>query len=385
MSSVSTLEVDLSAVRYNVQQLLRVCHEHGAPGASPFLGACAALKADAYGMGAVPVARALNDLVHRFAVYSVDEAMQLIESVDRVKPVLVLMPVDEVPSEQARDAAVSGRVEFVIHDRAQSQRLLKYLPSTSVHIYIDTGMSRGGCAPDQLAGILDDVRSSPGAKLTGLMTHLASADDDPAFTQRQFECFRAAAAPIAEGHPDVLLHVANTFGTLRSPAYHQSMIRPGIGLLGYGPEIMTGEPLLKVGELRPALRWVSRILQVKQIQPGDAVGYNRTWTARRPSTIGLIPVGYADGYPLQSLAPRHVAVVLGDRRAFAPVVGKVNMDQITVDLTDIASHIGTGTPVELITPDPAAPNHAPTLAKHSGSHAYELATGIGRRVVRKYV
>jgi alanine racemase len=101
----------------------------------------------------------------------------------------------------------------------------------------------------------------------------------------------------------------------------------------------------------------------------------------------LIPVGYADGYPLQSLAQRHVALVIGDRRVFAPVVGKVNMDQITVDLTDALADpaVGVGTEVELISSDPAAPNHAPTLARHSGSHAYELATGIGRRVMRRYV
>jgi alanine racemase len=392
MTPLSTLEVDLSAVRHNVQQLLRVCREHRAPNAATFLGACAALKADAYGMGAVPVARALNDLVYMFAVYTLDEAMQIVESVDSTKPVLVLMPVNELPQNaDVRAALDDGRIHLVIHDRAQASELLAQsardqLP-LNLHVQVDTGMCRGGCAPDHLGSIVSEIATSKTAKLIGLMTHLASADNDPEFTRLQFDRFRACTDSLAAQTPRVLLHIANTFATLRSPAYHLSMIRPGIGLLGYGPEMMTGETLLKIGDLRPALRWVSQIVQVKQIQPGDAVGYNRAWTAQRPSRIGLIPAGYADGYPLQSLAQRHVAIVVGESRGFAPVIGKVNMDQITVDLTDVSAGtgIGVGTEVELITPDPAAPNHSPTLARHSGSHAYELATGIGRRVIRKYV
>src|SRR5204862_1832515 len=117
--------------------------------------------------------------------------------------------------------------------------------------------------------------------------------------------------------------------TLRSPEYHQSMIRPGIGLLGYGPEMMSnGSPLLAPGELRPVLRWVSRLVQVKQIARGTSVGYNLRWTAQRDSLIGLVPVGYADGYPTQSdplQTGRVVAVLLktsqGTHRSYAPVIG----------------------------------------------------------------
>jgi alanine racemase len=384
MTAVSTLEVNLSAVRHNVQRLRYV-----APSATRV---CAAVKANAYGLGAVPVAKALRDLVDMFAVFTPDEAMELVETVDD-PPVLVLMPVHQLPTDVPTE-----RVQFVVHDPAQLTSLLRSagdVRELRLHVQIDTGMSRGGCDPSELPRIVQAIRETANARLVGLLTHLASANDDTAFTRRQHERFRDSVESVRPMLPsDCILHVANTFGILQSCDFHESMIRPGIGLLGYGSEQMTAPALLPPGELRPALRWASRVIQLKQTEAGTSVGYNLRWTADRPSTIALVPAGYADGYPTQSdpaqPGQRSVAMLLPSaggaiERFYAPVVGAVNMDQVTLDVTDVADRVQVGTEVELITPDVAAPNHGPTLARLSRISAYELATGIGNRVRRRYV
>jgi alanine racemase len=384
MPPVSTLEVDLGAMRHNVRRL-RAC-------ASPSTRVCAAVKADAYGLGAVPVSRALRDLVDMFAVFTVPEAMELIDTLHDLPPILVLMPVQELPPE-ARHAA--QQLHFVIHDLDQMRHLRRSTDAKlNLHVQIDTGMSRGGCDPQEFPAIVRSIGEDPTARLVGVLTHLASANADAGFTRLQHQRFRTAVDGCREILPkECLLHVGNTFGLLQSQDYHESMIRPGIGLLGYGSEQMTTGSLLPPDELRPALRWSSRIVQIKSIPTGTGVGYNLTWFARRSSTIGLIPAGYADGYPTQSdrtlPGQRSVAVLLergsGVERVFVPVIGSVNMDQINVDLTDLPAPARVGTEVELITPDPTAPNHGPTLARLSRISAYELATGIGRRVQRVYL
>ncbi|MCZ6811761.1 MAG: hypothetical protein O7D97_07115, partial [Planctomycetota bacterium] len=204
--------------------------------------------------------------------------------------------------------------------------------------------------------------------------------------------------------PDCLIHVANTFATLRHRRYHKSMVRVGQAWAGFGPEWMSdGAFGRQAAALRPVVSWRSRIVHVKTIGRGTPVGYGSTWTAKRRSRIGLVPVGYADGYSTglgstdTNPKPACVGVVMdpppakGAAVRFVPVVGQVNMDQITIDLTELipsgggdSAQIGPGTTVELISPDPAAPNHLPALAKAAGTIPHELLCRLNPRIKRVY-
>jgi alanine racemase len=272
-------------------------------------------------------------------------------------------------------------------------------------------MSRGGVAWTDAASLVERVATSPHFALRGLFTHFASSRTDRAFTDLQLERLAAVErACEAFLSPDVLIHVASTYGLLRHPRYHRSMVRCGLAWAGYGlEEIEGGELDLPADFLQPCVRWRSRVVQVKRLAAGTPVGYGSTWTARRPSLIGLVPVGYADGFPVprplsggtESDEPRQKVAVLvetvrGTQRAFVPVVGAVNMDQITVDLTDVVSlwdllgpdAAGVGPvpnlEVEIVTPDVTAPNHLPTLAARSGLIPHEMLCRIHHRIPRMY-
>ena len=202
------------------------------------------------------------------------------------------------------------------------------------------------------------------------------------------------------------MHVASTYALFRHRRYHRSMVRFGLAWAGFGLEELDGGEM-ELGDdlLRPCVRWRSRVVQVKRIPVGTAVGYGSRWVAKRPSTIGLIPVGYADGFPVcrpdlsggeGTVQPQRIAVlrevVRGARteivREFAPVIGAVNMDQITVDLTDLdllnQEAGGVGLTVELVSPDPSAPNHLPRLAARSGMIPHEMLCRVHSRIPRIY-
>jgi alanine racemase len=196
--------------------------------------------------------------------------------------------------------------------------------------------------------------------------------------------------------------MAGTFATLRHQRYHKTMVRVGLAWAGYGLEWLGGGEVISAAEqLKPIVTWKSSIVQIKKVRQGTPVGYGSRWGAERPSVIGLVPVGYADGYPLE-LGSRDghtegAAVgVIGNQSlhaapTFAPVIGAVNMDQITVDLTDAVAHaesqgraMGVGATVELITPDPAAPNHLPKLARMAGTIPHEMLCRLNPRLKRVY-
>jgi alanine racemase len=195
--------------------------------------------------------------------------------------------------------------------------------------------------------------------------------------------------------------VASSFATLRSKRFHKRMVRIGLAWAGYGSEWMEGDEVVEAADqLRPIVSWKSRLVQIKSISKGTPVGYGSRWTAKRNSVIGLIPVGYADGYPmgLGSRDSKHktasVAVFAeGDSSpiGYAPVIGAVNMDQITIDLTDlsakfakIGSRLAVGGLVELISPDRAAPNHLSNLSRMAGTIPHEMLCRLNPRLKRVY-
>jgi alanine racemase len=398
MYETSVLEIDLSAVGHNMRLLRRIV--------GPGCGICPVVKADAYGLGAVRIARCLLQAgADMLAVYTPRQAAELVGAAVG-GDLLVLMPLRTIDrADGLYRALVCGRLHLSVHGAEHLEDLVRlgerYAVSLPLHVELDTGMSRGGCSLREAPAVLRRIARHPRLRLAGLYTHFASAETDEHQTANQEQRFdqilRTHEALIP---PGCLIHAANTCATLRDARHHRTMVRIGAAWAGYGVELIRGGRMIpEASRLQPAVTWSGRITQVKEIEAGMTVGYGARWTARRPSLIGLVPVGYADGYPYSlggdgERAGGRVAVLLdtnrGGIRAYAPVVGAVNMDQITIDLTDIAMQVGegsrpgVGTPVELISPDREAPNHLVRLAQAAGTIPYELLCRLSPKVRRVY-
>jgi alanine racemase len=323
----SELTIDLGAVRRNARTLLAALD-----GAALW----AVVKADGYGHGAVDVAAAaLGAGASALCVATVDEGLELRRELPTAR-VVVLGPVLQSRAvAQARDAAL----ELVVSSDEIPE-------GVRCHLKLDTGMGRFG---------LSEL-PAPTREVVGLMSHLATADTDASFTERQIERFREATT----GYPGLTLHLANSAAALRYPAARFDAARCGIALYGLSP---FGEDPGRDG-LEPALRWESRLAQVKRLAPGESTGYGRRFVAERETWIGLVPVGYADGFR-RSLTGATVRVA-GEPRQ---VVGTISMDSFAVEL-DRALPVGT--PVVLLGGGVSAEDHA----RIAGTITYELVTGI---------
>jgi alanine racemase len=319
----SEITIDLRAVRKNVAMIRSIL---GGP------ELWAVVKADAYGHGAADVAEAATDAgATALCVATVAEGLRL-RHVLPGERIIVLGPTDEV--REAREA----RLELVVGDGP----IPKDVP---VHVKLDPGMGRYG---------FRKLRALP-ANVVGLMTHLATADSDPAFADRQLARFREATAG-----SNLTLHAANSAAALRIPSSRFDAARVGIALYGLSP---FGTDPAEDG-LEPVLSWRSGLAQVKQLQPGESTGYGRTFVAERPTWIGIVPVGYADGFR-RDLTGTEI-VVDGER---CSVVGTVSMDSFAVELP---GRRPVGTPVTLIGDGLLAEEHA----RHAGTITYELTTGL---------
>ncbi len=406
MHDTSIIEIDLTAVAHNMSVLRRIV--------GPECAICPIVKADAYGLGVVRIAKCLFQQhagggADMIAVYTARQAAELFNAAV-MGPVLVLMPVREIGrADELYRALICGRLHLSAHDAIHLDDLIRlsdrYAVTIPLHLEIDTGMSRGGCNLADAPAALRRIHSSPRLRLAGIYTHFASAEADEELTDRQDRLFTELLTEQADFIPaDCLIHAANTFATIRDRKYHKSMVRIGQAWAGYGPEgLQGGRVIAEAQDLQPAVTWASELVHIKKIPKSTPVGYGSVWTAPRDSVVGLIPLGYADGYPL-SLSGRdgesvggQVAVLqehpTGTVRRYAPVIGAVNMDQITIDLTDIESGalsggapggLRVGTPVELITPDRGSPNHLPKLAQTARTSPYEILCRLNPRIRRVY-
>jgi alanine racemase len=327
----SLVTVDLGALRRNAARLVEVLD-----GAELW----AVVKADGYGHGAVECGRAaLEAGAAALCAATVAEALELRSALP--EPRIVVLG----PSVAEAAAAREARLELTVPDGR--------LPEGSpVHLKLDTGMGRWGLS--ELA--------APGRDVVGLMSHLASADCAPDFTERQIERFRELTEPYAH----LTRHLANSAGALRFPAARFDAARCGIALYGLSP---FGDDPARDG-LEPVLRWESELAQVKRLRPGDSTGYGRRFVAERETWIGIVPVGYADGFR-RDLAGTQVRVA-GERR---PVVGTISMDALAVELD---RELPVGTPVTLVGDGLLLEEHAHV----AGTITYELACGIGARPAR---
>jgi alanine racemase len=249
-------------------------------------------------------------------------------------------------------------------------------------------MSRAGLNQEQLVQMLADLPRFRYVRLAGLWSHLATAGDNLEFAYEQLARLEGVLAAHAGAlDPDLLVHIAATHAACRDRRFHRGMVRVGLGLYGHGPDMLGAGPRLPLDRtLEPVLRWLARVIHVQSYRRGTPVGYGCTHHLRRDSVLGVVPVGYADGYP-QALGNKGlVRVVESDRNSpvLAPVVGAVSMDQIVIDLTD-APGVRAGATVELVSNDPTSPLSLPKLAAAAGSTPYEVLCRLSPRLPREYV
>ncbi len=358
-------EVDLSAIRHNVSVMKRCT-------AAKLM---AVVKADAYGHGAVPVARAAIEAgADMLAVAIPEEGIELREGGVNA-PILVLGGIE---TQAAYAVAQYDLVQTVFEEAgiyALSEAGVTLGKTVHVHLKLDTGMNRIGVRTvEDVQRLTRLIDSLPGIELTGCFTHMACADEEKdSETAEQWEKFKRLSDAITCVHPGKILHhAANTAAIFRYPEIHADMVRGGLALYGY-------PPVPEAKGLIPAMRWVTHGVYVKTIEPGERVSYGGTFKAERQTRVMTVPVGYADGYR-RGLGECGCVLVRGKR---ARILGRVCMDQMMVDVTDIPD-AQTGDEVVLLGRQGEEYISAEDMARWLSTISYEVLCSPGKRVPRLY-
>lgn len=345
--------VDAAALRHNLRQVRKV---------APDSRIMAVIKANAYGHGLVPAAKAFAE-ADGFAVARLEEGVAL-RAAGLTNRILLL---EGVFSPEQLALAARERFELMVHSGQQLDLLdaLDGADPVTAWVKVDSGMNRLGFRLEEFADAYDRLRRNPHVHAEPtLATHLASADDrrDPK-TRQQLEAFAAAT----DGLPGAR-SIANSAAVLAWPAARADWVRPGLMLYGVSPfPSGTGADL----GLRPAMTLRTEVIAVKSVRAGETVGYGGSWTAPRDTRIAVVAAGYGDGYPRRT-APGAL-VLIGGRRA--PLVGRVSMDMITVDVTDLPA-VAAGDPVVLWGGEVPVEE----VAAHAGAIAWDLLCGVSQRV-----
>lgn len=354
-------EVDLSVFERNVDVIAR-----SLPAGARLV---AVLKADGYGHGAVELAKRLTpDRVVMIAVALLEEALEL-RRAGIALPVFVLGPLSSAQIVVALDNAIT--IGVVGPEELESVCAIARDRDMAIHLKLDSGMGRMGVTEGELPKVIGMIRATPRLRIEGIYSHLATADDenDP-LTAIQIAAYDRMLAVLQDAGIDAPLHhFANSPATLRG------LVRPGdfarVGIALYGPSPIT----ISTGTIEPFLRWRTEIMRLKDLPAGHAVGYGATFHTTRPSRIATLPVGYADGY--DRLLSNSGEVLIRGRRA--PVVGRVSMDLITIDVTDILDAT-LGDEVILLGDGITADE----MALKTQTLSYEVFCRISARVPRLY-
>lgn len=358
-------EVDLGAIANNVSQAHLIS---GAP-------VMAVVKANAYGHGAVPVAKAALEAGATWcAVARLEEALELRRH-GLVCPVLLLGYTPPARLEQAIRSNFSLTVWSAAQVEAASEAGKVIGRQAKLHLKVDTGMGRVGVPPAQALDLARRAAATPWTEFEGLFTHFARADEsDPAFTDLQEERFQRVVSQLQRsGLRPRLVHAANSAAGLTRPGATYDLIRLGIAMYGLHPSAECPLP----AEFRPALSWKTVLSHVKVLPPGSGVSYNHEYVTQKDERIGTLPVGYADG--LRRARPNMVLV--GGQ--LTPVVGRVCMDQCMLNL-DALPDARQGDEVVLIGRQGEGWISAEEVARRWATNNYEVVCGIGARVPRVY-
>ncbi len=363
-------EVELDAVRANTAALADLA----APAAL-----LAVVKADGYGHGAVPVARAALDAgASWLGVALVEEGIALRDAgVDA--PILVLSE----PPRAAADAVVAHDLTPTVYTAVGIEGLAKAVADAGasaalgVHLKVDTGMHRVGCSVAEAPDLVDAIAARPELALGGLCTHLAVADEaGSSYTDEQLDRFDALLGELdARAARPPIVHAANSAGLLVHPRARYDLVRAGIALYGVPPAPELSDRLA----LRPALSLRARVSHVKQLPAGSRLSYGLRYELDHPSHVATIPIGYADGVP-RNLGIAGGEVLVHGRRA--RIAGAVTMDQLMIDVGE--ADVEVGDEVVLLGAQRDDEITAGEWAEHLGTIAYEIVTGIGTRVPRRY-
>ncbi|MEP7048142.1 MAG: alanine racemase [Ilumatobacteraceae bacterium] len=366
MSRWAWAEIDLGAIRHNLEVLRGVA----APAA-----VWAVVKAEGYGHGSVPVAKAAMDAgAAGLCVALVQEGLALRDA-GLDCPILVLS--EQPPSELV--AAVSAGLELTVYSYWQLDAIaVAGGQRHPVHLKIDTGMRRVGAAVDDALGLAEAIAESPAVRLAGVCTHFAMADEpaDP-FTTMQLEAFDdVLKALVLAGHRPPVVHAANSAATLAVPAARFDMVRTGIAIYGISPSRALD---LRTAALRPALSLRARVAHVKEVRAGDRISYGLRHRFPADTIVATLPLGYADGVPRRLFAGGGEVLIGGRRR---PIVGVVTMDQLMVDCGTDA--VAVGDEAVLIGTQEGESISVNEWGDRVGTIGYEVVCGISQRVDRRY-
>lgn len=368
------LEIDPSAIASNTRLFKKL---------APNAQVMAVVKANAYGHGAVAVARAaLGAGATWCGVAALNEAIEL-RNAGITAPALVL---GYTPAWLAAEA-IAHDISLTLYDaeiaRACAEIARALGRRLRVHLKLDTGMGRLGVLPMDVAAFVEAIAQMPSLKVEGVFTHFSCADSDEAFTREQLRIFQMAltAAEVSRRWPDAILHAANSAAILSFPESHLNLVRAGIALYGLNPfDASSPSGQRWQAELRPALTWKALVAQVKTLPNGAPVSYGATYRCEGERRIAAVPVGYADGY---RRAPRNAGEMLA-HGARAPIRGRVCMDQTMIDVTDIPN-VKAGDEVVIIGAQGQERITAEDVAARLGTVNYEVTSAILPRVPRMQV
>jgi alanine racemase len=339
---------------------------------------CAVVKANAYGHGISEIVNILaRDGVDMFAVATFYEAMH-ITTITQKFPIFILEPLNPSQSVQAIQICAQKGFHCVLASMESLKYVKEALKTTStvlnVHLNIETGMGRCGINPDIAHKLLTQIDECVNLKLAGVYTHFATADEeDLSYAHYQKEKFEQFLTQHQLRDKGILIHAANSAATIKMPAAHYDMVRCGISMYGYYSRRMKEPPI----QLTPVMKLMAPIAQIKTIPSGHSVSYGQSFTAQRDTTAAIVPLGYADGY--RRCFSNTAKMKIGNHAV--PVIGRVCMDQVIVDVTEVPD-IQLGQMVTVLDNHHDSPCSAYALANLADTICYEILTFIHAHVNR---
>ncbi len=361
--------VDLDAVRSNMEAFRKNLKNDAM--------LCAVVKTDGYGLGAVPVAKAVEDLVWGYATATVDEALNLRRH-GISHPILIL---GYVPRAHYEDL-IMHELRFAAYKeediKALSDMAVFLGKEAIVHVKVDTGMGRIGLQPHETVDFIQKAQELPGIKMEGVFSHLATADmkeREPAWEQvRQFQVVLEKLKELEINIP--ICHLGNSAASMEMTDIPSDMFRIGISLYGYYPSDEMDETCVK---LTPAMELKTQIVHIKTVPAGTPIGYGGSFVTKRETVVATVPIGYGDGYP-RSLSNKGEMLIRGQR---ASIIGRVCMDQTMLDVTDILG-VTEGDYVTVVGKDKNENLTLEEVSELAGSFNYEFLCDLGKRIPRIY-
>ncbi|MBN1201756.1 MAG: alanine racemase [Anaerolineae bacterium] len=360
------VHIDMEAIAYNVRRLKDII--------GPDVTLMAVVKANAYGHGAVAVSTtALNNGAGYLGVASINEAMDLREA-GVAAPILILGYTPPWAARQVLRYDVTVTLYDIEIARAFDRAAREMDTTARAHVKVDSGMSRLGLLPGEVTTFFRSLRNLRNLEIEGVFTHFSVADSDEGYTRSQIATFEGVIDPlVAAGYHFKYVHAANSAAAIHLPEARFSMVRAGIAMYGLNP----GQLMPVPADFRPALEWKTTIAQVKRLPPGSFVGYGNTYRTQGAQMIAVLPVGYADGFRRAPQCWQHVLV----HGEFAPLVGRVSMDQTIIDVTHIED-VQIGDEVVLIGQQGRQRISVDNVANYLDTINYEVVTTILSRVPR---